>query len=99
MKLATYLDPQGRQRIGAVDVPSQSLLDLQGAHVERQGAPSPHLASMLDLEEAERAVVSSDAAQLALHRDRLAAWLQLYRALGGGWAPDSRKAAEAAQQG
>jgi 2-keto-4-pentenoate hydratase/2-oxohepta-3-ene-1,7-dioic acid hydratase in catechol pathway len=49
MKLATYLDPHGSQRIGAVDVASQSLLDLQGAHVQLQGAPNPHLASMLDL--------------------------------------------------
>lgn len=57
------------------------------------------LASTLDLEEAERALLGADAVQLTLHRDRLAAWLQLYRALGGGWTPEPRKAAQAAQPG
>ncbi len=49
MKLATYLDPQGQQRIGAVDTASRSVLDLQAAHVQQHGRPSPHLGSMLDL--------------------------------------------------
>ena len=46
---------------------------------------SAGLASDLDLEDAERSLLAADALQLALHRDRLAAGLQLYRALGGGW--------------
>lgn len=49
MKLATYLDPQARVRIGAVDVATQTVLDLQSAHTALKGQPSAHLASMLDL--------------------------------------------------
>ena len=90
-------------RLDAAQARSASVETVKAAQQANRDAVAARkaagLASMLDLEEAERAVVSSDAAQLALHRDRLAAWLQLYRALGGGWAPDSRKAAEAAQQG
>ena len=49
MKLATYLDAQGRPRIGAVDVATQTLLDLQAAHQALKGQASAHLGSMLDL--------------------------------------------------
>lgn len=49
MKLATFVDPQGRQRIGAVDIASQSLLDLQAAHEQMHSGPSPHLVGMLEL--------------------------------------------------
>lgn len=43
------------------------------------------LASAIDLEEADRSMLAADAARVALHRERLAAGIQLYRALGGGW--------------
>ncbi|MFZ9405845.1 MAG: efflux transporter outer membrane subunit [Burkholderiaceae bacterium] len=48
---------------------------------------SAGLASTLERDETERAMLAADGAALALHRERLAAWLQLYRALGGGWEP------------
>jgi outer membrane protein TolC len=58
------------------------------------------LASALERDEAERALIAADGAQLALHREQLAAWLQLYRALGGGWQPPSTgQAAPAASKG
>lgn len=59
----------------------QSVLDAVAA---RQAAG---LASALERDEAERGLIAVDGAQLALHREQLAAWLQLYRALGGGWQP------------
>ena len=41
--------------------------------------------SVLELQEARRAVLASEVAVLALERDRLNAWISLYRAVGGGW--------------
>jgi len=49
MKLATFIDSQNLQRIGAVDVVHQTVLDLQSAHIDLEGQPSPYLESMLDL--------------------------------------------------
>lgn len=49
MKLATYRDTQGHVCIGAVDIASQTLVDLQAAHVQLQGAANPYLGRMLDL--------------------------------------------------
>jgi 2-keto-4-pentenoate hydratase/2-oxohepta-3-ene-1,7-dioic acid hydratase in catechol pathway len=61
MKLATYQNAQGEQRIGAVDTATQTVLDLQGAHRQAKGQDSPWLGRMLDL-------IGGDAA-LALARD------------------------------
>ena len=41
--------------------------------------------SVLELQEARRAVLASEVAGLALERERLNAWISLYRAVGGGW--------------
>jgi len=58
------------------------------------------LASALERDEAVRALIAVDGAQLALHREQLAAWLQLYRALGGGWQqPATGQAASPASKG
>jgi NodT family efflux transporter outer membrane factor (OMF) lipoprotein len=43
------------------------------------------LGSLLDLEEARRFSLNADASLAAVQRDRVAAWVALYRALGGGW--------------
>jgi outer membrane protein, multidrug efflux system len=43
------------------------------------------LASLPELEDARRTAINADAMQLALQRDRLLAWVALYRAAGGGW--------------
>jgi NodT family efflux transporter outer membrane factor (OMF) lipoprotein len=56
------------------------------------------LASALELEEAERGLLAADTSQLALHRDRLAAAVQLYRALGGGWSSADPAAAAPARK-
>ena len=41
--------------------------------------------SMLDLEETRRVAVSARAQLLGVQRERIAAWISLYRAVGGGW--------------
>jgi multidrug efflux system outer membrane protein len=49
------------------------------------------LGSLLELEEARRLTLQADTSLAALRRDRVVAWIALYRALGGGWSnpPDS----------
>lgn len=43
------------------------------------------IASDLELEDARRNALAAQAAALAARRDRVDAWVALYRALGGGW--------------
>lgn len=43
------------------------------------------LASLFELEDARRSAVLARSSVIALQRERLAAWISLYRALGGGW--------------
>jgi NodT family efflux transporter outer membrane factor (OMF) lipoprotein len=45
------------------------------------------LASLFDLEAARRNAVTAQSALIDLGRERAAAWIALYRALGGGWEP------------
>ncbi len=46
------------------------------------------LASLFELEDARRSLVQAQAGVVALQRERSLAWVQLYRALGGGWSPE-----------
>ena len=41
--------------------------------------------SLPELEEARRAVVASQGVAVGVARERLAAWISLYKAIGGGW--------------
>jgi outer membrane protein TolC len=43
------------------------------------------LASVFELEDARRSAVAAQASQLAWQRERTLSWINLYRALGGGW--------------
>ena len=43
------------------------------------------LASQLDLENTRRTALASELALVTLEQERMAAWIQLYRAAGGGW--------------
>ncbi len=52
------------------------------------------LGSLLELEESRRYTLTADSTLAGVQRDRVAAWVSLYRALGGGWTntnEDSRK--------
>jgi outer membrane protein, multidrug efflux system len=41
--------------------------------------------SLIDLEEARRSKLGAETALVSLQRERIAAWIALYRAAGGGW--------------
>lgn len=43
------------------------------------------LASLFELEDARRSLISARLALVDIRRDRVNAWVSLYRALGGGW--------------
>jgi multidrug efflux system outer membrane protein len=43
------------------------------------------LGSLFDLEEARRSALVANSSLVELQRERVAAWISLYRALGGGW--------------
>lgn len=43
------------------------------------------LSSLFELEDARRSLVAAQSALIELQRERVAAWITLYRALGGGW--------------
>lgn len=45
-------------------------------------------ASLFELEEVRRNMIAAERAVVSLHRDRIVAWIDLYRAVGGGWSPD-----------
>lgn len=45
------------------------------------------LGSLIELEDQRRVLLAAETALVTLQRERIAAWIALYRALGGGWAP------------
>jgi len=47
------------------------------------------LASLLELEESRRMLLTARTTQSALERERMAAWIALYRAAGGGWSQEA----------
>lgn len=54
------------------------------------------LASLVELEDARRTALAAESALVSLQRERVAAWVALYRAAGGGWAPPAAGAQAAA---
>ena len=58
------------------------------------------LGSLFELEDARRSAFAAQIALIDLRRDQVAAWIALYRALGGGWtAPPDAALATAAPSG
>ncbi|MBE7367390.1 efflux transporter outer membrane subunit [Ramlibacter pallidus] len=52
------------------------------------------LGSLIELEDQRRVALAAETALVSLQRERVAAWIALYRALGGGWErPDAAPAA------
>ena len=49
------------------------------------------LASLFELEDARRSAVLAQTTLIDLQRERVAAWIALYRALGGGWSDADSK--------
>ncbi len=54
------------------------------------------LGTLFELEDARRTAVQAQTTLIGLQRDRVTAWISLYRALGGGWAVDALPVAESA---
>ncbi|MEY4562658.1 MAG: hypothetical protein RLZZ618_1935 [Pseudomonadota bacterium] len=52
------------------------------------------LASLFELEDARRNALQSQIALVELERERVTAWITLYRALGGGWTPGASASAD-----
>lgn len=48
------------------------------------------LGSLSDLEDTRRTALAAKTAMLNLERERSAAWVALYRAVGGGWTPSAK---------
>ena len=53
------------------------------------------LASLVELEDARRTLLAAETALINLRRERMAAWIALYRAAGGGWRIDDNTLAAA----
>ncbi|MBC7705677.1 MAG: efflux transporter outer membrane subunit [Rhodoferax sp.] len=53
------------------------------------------LASLVELEDARRSALASADALVVLQRERIQAWIALYRATGGGWTPTTQAVASA----
>jgi NodT family efflux transporter outer membrane factor (OMF) lipoprotein len=54
--------------------------------------------SLIDREEARRTALNAQSALIGVQRERVAAWITLYRALGGGWTAGDAAPALAARQ-
>jgi len=57
------------------------------------------MSSLIELEEARRSKLAAESGLVTLQRERVAAWIALYRAAGGGWqspASTGRASADAA---
>jgi outer membrane protein TolC len=48
------------------------------------------LASLFELEDARRSMVAARSAHIEQQREAVVAWVETYRAIGGGWTPSSK---------
>ncbi len=72
-----------------------SLSGYQAFEKAAQARLSAGAGSVLELQDARRSVLAAEVAVLTLERERLNAWISLYRAVGGGW--DQRQASSDSQ--
>jgi outer membrane protein, multidrug efflux system len=59
--------------------------DFEASLLATQARQRGGLASLLDLEAARRNALQAQSALIGLQQERATAWINLYRALGGGW--------------
>jgi NodT family efflux transporter outer membrane factor (OMF) lipoprotein len=57
------------------------------------------LGSLIELEDQRRVLLAAETTLVTLQRERLAAWIALYRALGGGWQPPPGASAARSEEG
>jgi multidrug efflux system outer membrane protein len=68
----------------------------QASYAATQARYRAGLASLPEMEDARRSALAADTNAIALQRERLLAWVALYRAVGGGWpGPDAPAASTA----
>ncbi|GGI55224.1 efflux transporter outer membrane subunit [Oxalicibacterium solurbis] len=72
---------------------------VEGYRAAYEGAESLYrngMANLLDLEDSRRLRLASELNAVTLERERMSAWISLYRAAGGGWRnPDAGRTASA----
>ncbi|WP_295958391.1 efflux transporter outer membrane subunit [Rhodoferax sp.] len=69
----------------------------QASYDATQARYKAGVASLPELEDARRTALAADTNVIALQRERLLAWVALYRAVGGGWSgPDANTTASTA---
>jgi outer membrane protein, multidrug efflux system len=83
------LDTTAQREVDAL----QAARGFEESLVATQARQRGGLASVLDLEVSRRNALQAQGALIELQRERAAAWIALYRALGGGWDPASLGAA------
>ena len=74
--------------ISTIDITTAEVVAAEGFERSYRAAESRFrggLASLFELEDARRTAVAAQSALIDLQRERVAAWISLYRALGGGW--------------
>ena len=71
-----------------------SLADYQAFEKAAQARLAAGAGSVLELEDARRAVLAAQVAVLAVERERLNAAISLYRAVGGGWDQTQQQVSE-----
>jgi outer membrane protein TolC len=70
------------RREGQAQRAAQGFIDYFGAAEQRWRIGA---GSLIDREEARRTALAARTALIAVQRERVAAWITLYRSLGGGW--------------
>lgn len=75
------LDSTARREVDAL----AAARDFEASLVATQARHKGGLASLFDLEAARRNAVLAQSTLIELQRERVTAWIDLYRALGGGW--------------
>jgi len=75
------LQSASQRQADAVSAARDFEASLRATQARQQGG----LASLFDLEAARRNAVQAQSALIDLEREQAAAWIALYRALGGGW--------------
>jgi outer membrane protein, multidrug efflux system len=68
-----------------------SLSNYEAFERAAQARLSAGVGSVLELQEARRAVLAAQVNVLSLERERMTAWISLYRAAGGDWSANSQK--------
>lgn len=77
---------------GAAERSADAARAAQGYHTAYLAAEARWrggLASLMELEEVRRSALAAQTAVVSLRQERMAAWVALYRAAGGGWDADA----------